>query len=290
MKIPRYWTKGTFSTVDADGHKHTFEAWGWSSDSVEAAREHGAQRAQRVYDRFSNDMPQGDYDYLEHPLREEVVETLGDDGQPLAVITRNRYGALVLNTASVCFIDVDFSPPEPSGIWEMLLMLFSSARREQKQQAAEQAAARRVAQWALENPHRAFRLYRTRAGLRLLFIDRLYDPTSREVYDLLVQLGSDRLYRRLTEKQQSFRARLTPKPWRCDCTRPPVPYPWRSPEAERLYRDWQRRYESKAQAYGVCRLIDTFGSAPADGSTESIDQVVALHDRYTLRGDSLPLA
>ena len=37
------------------------------------------------------------------PLREEIIRYLGDDGRGYAIITRNRYGALVLNTAQVPF-------------------------------------------------------------------------------------------------------------------------------------------------------------------------------------------
>ncbi|MBN1763767.1 MAG: hypothetical protein JW860_00790 [Sedimentisphaerales bacterium] len=45
------------------------------------------------------------YDYLEHPLREEIIESFVQGKEEIAVITRNRYGSLILNSASVCFIE-----------------------------------------------------------------------------------------------------------------------------------------------------------------------------------------
>ncbi|MBN1763766.1 MAG: hypothetical protein JW860_00785 [Sedimentisphaerales bacterium] len=86
------------------------------------------------------------------------------------------------------------------------------------------------------------------------------------------------LYRKLTEKQECFRARLTPKPWRCGCTRPPNRFPWDTPEAEQAYRQWQQQYENKSQAYATCRLLECFGEIV---SNECIDTIINIHDQYT---------
>ena len=143
-------------------------------------------------------------------------------------------------------------------------------------QATRDATIQAVRDWAQRNPQRSFRLYRTRAGLRLLFTDRLYSPISAETAQLLSDLGSDSLYRKLTERQECFRARLTPKPWRCGCRRPPSRYPWDDAEAERTYREWEREYQEKARGYSTCELVETMGEGISEGS---VNAVVELHDR-----------
>jgi len=287
MKIPPYWNKGAHTDVDAKGKKHTFCVWGWSFDSLAKAKEHASSRARQALDAWMAGSRRDSYDYLDHPLKEEIVQAVGPKGQETAVITRNRYGALVLNAASVCFVDVDFPRASSRGLLDGLLCLFSSSRRQARASADQQASLQSIRDWAKRNPRRSFRLYQTAAGLRLLFTDRLYDPTSDEVRRLLEELGSDPLYRRLTLKQDCFRARLTPKPWRCGCRRPPIPYPWDSPAAEQDYRAWQRQYEARCGAYGVCRLVEEVGAPIA---ADPIAAVIHLHDQHACRGPEAKLA
>ena len=53
------------------------------------------------------------YGYGERPLREEITQPVSSSaGSEIAVVTRNLYGALVLNTLNAMFIDIDF--PEKS--------------------------------------------------------------------------------------------------------------------------------------------------------------------------------
>ncbi len=133
-----------------------------------------------------------------------------------------------------------------------------------------------VNQWADHNPDRSFRLYRTKEGLRLLFTDRLYNPTADETSAILSELKADPLYVTLTRKQECFRARLTSKPWRCGSPRPPSSFPWDSPEAEAAFREWEDVYTKRDAKYKVCELINEFGS-PADIS--EFRMIVDVHDR-----------
>jgi len=278
MRIPPYWAKGTHTGTDREAVDHTYWAWGWSFTSLAAAEEDARARAKRIFDRLTSGTRPDSYDYLERPLREEIVEVLSQDDDEFAVITRNRYGALVLNASSVCFADVDFPKPNSQGFVDSVLLLFSKSKREQRVQAACDATVQAVRDWAGRNPQHSFRLYRTFAGLRLLFTDRLYEPTSEETVDLLTGVGSDPLYRRLTERQECFRARLTPKPWRCGCSTPWSRYPWDDAEAESNHRDWQREYEAKTTGYATCQFVETFGGGTPEERTRSI---VDIHDRYT---------
>ena len=288
MRIPPYWSKGTYTRLGRDGNEEHFSAYGWSFESLQAAREDARTRARRVAERIDNGTVPDEYEYLEHPLREEICQTL-DDGEggeyPIAVITRNRYGALVLNAAGACFVDVDFPPVRSKGLIDSIRLALSSQRRRERQLQGRREAEQRVKDWLERRHGQAYRLYRTAAGLRLLLIDRAYAPDSAEVAALLEELGSDPLYRRLTTRQVCFRARLTPKPWRVGCSRPPARYPYRVEDLPGQ-KAWQKAYDRASEPYGVCRLVDARGTA----GHPSIQAVIDLHDRFALKANDAELA
>ena len=122
---------------------------------------------------------------------------------------------------------------------------------------------------------------------RLMVVNKLFDPLSDETEALLKQLNSDRLYIRLCRSQACFRARLTPKPWRCGSKSPPNAYPREESQAEQLYLGWLRQYEQKSEGYVVCRLVDELGGS---GVAEPVRAVLGLHDEYVLRDGAKALA
>jgi len=287
VRIPRHWTKASYTGTDHEGKKLTCSAWGWSLDEPAQARADGLARARRIFDRLINGPRPDKYEYGEQPPREEIVSAARQGDKEVAIVTRNRYGALVLNAASVLFADVDYPKIKASGLWDALVLLFSRRQREWRKAAARELTMESVRRWSHENADRAFRLYRTCAGLRLLFVDKLYEPKSEETGRILRELGSDPLYRKLTFRQECFRARLTPKPWRCGSKQPPTGYPWQDQGAEQLYRDWQRRYEQAADRYRVCDLVETCGK-PAQN--DEIATILALHDELACAGAGKSLA
>jgi len=287
MRIPPYWTRGSYSSIDRNGRETDQLAYGWSFESMEAAHADAVARAKRLFERVDSFESPDVYEYSEKPLREEIYRQIVCDGEEIAVITRNRYGSLVLNTPSVCFVDIDFPYLGPRGLLDEILLLFSRKRREARRQEAIDLTMSSVRIWIARNNNRSFRLYRTAVGLRVLFTDRLYNPTSEETVDLLAQLGSDPLYCRLTHNQECFRARLTPKPWRCGSERPRWQYPFVTEEREQEYRQWQRSYETNSSGYGVCELLEAQGPIPTDGP---IATIVDIHDKYTCRNDGAKLA
>ena len=133
---------------------------------------------------------------------------------------------------------------------------------------------------------RNYRLYRTLAGLRLVLTDRSYDPCAAETVQLLEELQSDPLYVRLTQNQECFRARLTPKPWRCRCAKPPATYPWTSVEKEQAQRAWEQTYAECARGYATCELLHQAGR-PGE---ETIARVLKVHDHHACGAAGLPLA
>ena len=50
------------------------------------------------------------YDYHADPIREQRLSVHGPEDDPEAIVTRNGYGAKVLNAARVMFVDIDVKP------------------------------------------------------------------------------------------------------------------------------------------------------------------------------------
>jgi hypothetical protein len=59
----------------------------------------------------------------------------------------------------------------------------------------------------------------------VLAVHDLFDPTSAITLAALRELGSDPKYVQLAKAQECFRARLTPKPWRCGVRQSSRVYP-----------------------------------------------------------------
>lgn len=280
MHFPKHWARASHSRTAPNGKTFTFTCWGWSDESAEAARREASARAERVTARFVGGQPLARYGYSDRPLREEQLEVYADEaGRTLAVITRNSYGALVLNAARAMFIDIDLPQAKPAGL---LAGLFGG-----KKPTPEAEALERLRQWAARRPDHGVRVYRTAAGLRGLVTSYPFHPADGEAQQTLRMLGSDPLYIALCCAQESFRARLTPKPWRCGMPNPPGAYPYETPEAERRFQQWAQRYEHALSQYAVCRLIAHYGDTRVH---PEIAPIVALHDRHALATRELPLA
>jgi hypothetical protein len=288
MNIPPFWTRETYSGVDQKGRSRNFTANGWSFHSLEEARQQAAQRARKIFDLITKGQKPETYeDYLDRPIQEEIIETIHHEKEQVGLITRNRYGALVLNTACVLIVDVDFPQLSPDSLWEGIVWLFVPSKKHRDQTALELQTLNRIEQWATNNPTRHFRLYQTRMGLRIIFTDMLYEPQSEITLMILDQLESDPLYKKLTSKQECFRARLTPKPWRCNCSRPPKRYPWNNEIEEAEYRKWEHKYTQAVSGYKTCEFLNYFG---AKTKNEVIQKIVNIHDEWTCNGSSQPLA
>jgi hypothetical protein len=95
------------------------------------------------------------------------------------------------------------------------------------------------------------------------------------------------LYVRLCKAQECFRARLTPKPWRCNMAPPPWRYPWASADVEIQYRLWERRYEQTSRSYAVCKLVKQLGPQEVH---PDVTAILTLHDQLTGIDADRPLA
>lgn len=282
MHFPRHWAKATAEAVDAAGSQLVLSCWRWSESSVTEARELAVKAAQALAARVARtgELPRGHY-YTDRPLREEVLRRIESaDGALLGLVTRNAYGCEVLNTEKVMFVDVDL--PEPDAAAPSLLGKLFGARKPQAPVELD-----RVRAFVKARPAWGFRVYRTRAGLRLLATHAQLEPDSPEARGVFEALGADPLYVELCKAQASYRARLSPKPWRIELQVPHQRWPFEDAQQEQAFADWLTKYGHAARGYATCAFVEAVGSSQVD---PAVAKIVALHDQATGVGSGKPLA
>jgi len=149
------------------------------------------------------------------------------------------------------------------------------------------AALERIAEWNKRHPDLGLRVYRTAAGLRGLITNEQFSPAQNQAFDILRELASDPLYIRLCRAQDCFRARLTPKPWRCQMKMPPVQYPFDDIKQELRFTEWAQRYKGASSAYAVCAFVKHFGPTQVH---PDIQPILDLHDQMSGVDAARPLA
>jgi hypothetical protein len=278
MHFPKHWSRGS--------HRG-FSCWRWSDTSQEEAASLAGEAARQLAARFESGEELGrGYGYPDRPMREPVLRELKLPGGELtAVITRNSYGCLVLNTTGGLFVDVDLPERPASGNGWIKRLFGKPAPRPAdgpETRVLDQARA-----WTQSHPGWGWRIYRTRAGLRLLATHAVMAPDAALTDEVFEALGADPLYRRLCRTQRCFRARLTPKPWRCGCPKPPVRWPWSDAAEEARFNGWERDYLKAAERHATCQLITTVGNPDWH---PALDNLIAMHDAATNVPSKLTLA
>lgn len=282
MHFPKYWNTARYKSLTA---------WGWSDESLADAANRAGGRLARMRDwlaRGGQANPAQRYGYPDgRPLREEVLREFRDgDGTLRAAITRNSYGCLVLNTTNLMFVDVD-EPAAKESSFLAGLFGFRKPDKGRRPDAFTNQGLARVNDWVSRFPGWGWRVYRTRAGLRLM---ATHQPVS--TADALCQTAfevfeADPLYRKLCVTQNCFRARLTPKPWRCDLDKPRDRWPWLEEKAVARFRKWESKYAEAVECRATCNLLGQFGNPEFDPALQGL---VTLHDQATRAESSLPLA
>jgi hypothetical protein len=289
MKLARYWTRASGEATGPGGDRIRTSARGWSNDSIEAARGLAREMANRVAARLASGLSERhQYEYGERALPEPVIQEFPDSGgPPSAVVTRNAYGALVLNAASLMFVDVDVDRKTQDagrnrgGIFASLFG--KPAKPAPPPPDPRVDGFRKVA----ERHALSARVYETAAGYRLAITNLAFQAGSAEAERILREFGSDPLYIRLCRQQDSFRARLTPKPWRCGYYQLNVKFPFETPDAESQYHRWEADYNSKCSSYATCRYLATLGAGIV---APEFSELIRHHDRETKSTSPLPLA
>lgn len=270
MKFAKFWEKVEVS-VDADYFgRSALSIWGASNESPEDARNGAQLRASKFKNLLSKKtINLADYEYGTGYIREEIVEeVVSSHGRNIAVLTRNGYGALVINSESVFFGDIDV--PE-AGFIARLLEKFGKAKQDKTYFVAKVEAFQK------NNPKYTMMVYETFAGLRVVITNELFDSKSSQTDEIFTALDTDPLYMLLCKNQGCFRARLSPKPWRMGLKRPKTKFPRQLKQDQDDFKQWLVSYERAAKAFGTVKRIETFGSARTH---EDVARVLSMHDRY----------
>lgn len=325
MNIPRFWAEASAQHRER-GKQVTVRRFGWSATSDAEAQTNAQTRAAEALRRILageqllRREPKVAYNGAEGvPIREEIVAEHG-----ATIITRNSYGALCLNTPDVLFADVDFPEDAPSALgcacvlallavsgwvaWSMrsvpmfvglalgsVIVGWSLATVAHKvflnaKGGPEQQAMERINGFVRSRPEWRLRLYRTPAGLRVMAMHRPFAPGEPAVTEFFQALHTDPVYVTMCQRQQCFRARVTPKPWRMGiathfkprCGTWPV-----SAEAMPVRKAWVDAYHDKARAFAACKFVSEAG---AGGVHEHARQVQHLHDQLCRADTNLPIA
>lgn len=223
--------------------------------------------------------------YPNRPFREQVLQEFKSDaGETSAVITRNLYGCKVLNTARVMFVDIDLPEPKKSGGFFKKLL----GRPEIAPMSNPQSEAlMRIENWTRANSEWGWRIYRTRSGLRLLATQGLVDANSDIANCVFESLGADPLYRKLCNSQKCFRARLTPKPWRCGLRDKPERWPWLDAKREKRFQNWEVKYQNCSADWATCEFLRHVGNPTIHPEVQTI---LKIHDDPTRADSKLQLA
>lgn len=277
MNFPKFW---------AQGRSGPFTAWRWSNTNPDEARAAAAEAAVRLAEQFRTRGRLVGYGYSDRPLREPVLREIHDGGGEVsAVITRNSYGCEVLNTARAMFVDVDL--PENADAPPRGGLLGSLFGKSAPQLTVTDRAIGKAEAWTRQQPLWNWRIYRTRSGLRLLATHTLFDPADSLSQTVFDAVDADPLYRKLCKNQQCFRARLTPKPWRCGMKNPPVRWPFADAAHEHQFGLWDAAYQTACRTRATCRFLRSVGSGEVH---QAIEPLIALHDEATRATSGLSLA
>lgn len=264
MNFPKFWARG---------HSGIFSTWRWSDLSINDASSEAQAAAEKLAARFARGERLDKYGYGNRPMREPVLQEMRNaSGEVTSVVTRNSYGCQVLNSTVALFVDVDFPDQKPKS-GGLLGSLFGRHTAEDPEKAAKAKASA----WAHSHPGWNWRIYRTKAGLRLLATHALFDPSDPLCERVFAAVDADPLYRRLCQTQKCFRARLTPKPWRCNLPHVPARWPFESAAEEHAFGNWGAKYHTACSIKATCLLLDQ-GSGEVH---QELREIVKLHDEMT---------
>jgi len=259
MRIFKFWAEHS-TKLNVGGTPQLSKVFGGSNYSLSDTILDAEKKFKKAQDKIDGDYSKDD-DY-ESDIMEEVIHTIDDDN----IVTRNRYGALILNSKKLLFIDIDshtnslsdfifrrnFSPKE--------LMLFYIEKTAQKK----------------KYDRFGFRVYETAKGFRVLVTNKDFDPRSKESKGIMNDFNSDYLYRWLCIKQNCYRARLTPKPYRIKQKGIKVIYPNRNKEQELFLSKWIMEYDQKSKDFSTCHLVKEIGRTQMNDAIEYHDKLTSI--------------
>jgi len=257
MKTYKYWAKFE-GNLTIDGTSVNAVFLGGSDISPEEAGKAAMCKHDLVQQKING--VKHEFDDYEVEIREEQIKVISD----AAVITRNRYGAHVMNVEKLMILDVDepprsildiFSKKTPD--WKLVRIIDSMEKLHKE----------------LNLPVLGLRLYKTYKGFRVIVTGKDIAPNEKLAQVISRKLNTDDLYWTLCKKQHCYRARLTPKPYRIEYQPIKIRLP-DSLERRDEIMSWENGYLAAAKDYSVCRYIKTIGD-------NNMDSLTSFHDEYT---------
>lgn len=265
MRLYRHWVKET-STIAVDGEPLEIHCYGRSNESISKAQDNARDQAVAIQKKV-----EGNRDVVDEykvAIREEIIEEIDRHN----IISRNRYGALVLNSENVVFVDID----QPRiGFWKRL---FGNKNLTKKQQMLEMIE-QQVSRGAYEGL--GFRVYETHSGMRLIITGRKFTAGSPESRKLLREFNSDPLYAVLCSKQQCYRARLTPKPYRMRLKAHRINYP-RTEQEQQVASQWIDGYAAASDRFATCKFVKALGHSRSNDIIKRHDEMTKAHGTLRL--------
>lgn len=265
MRIFKYWIEHS-KELYIEGIKQSSKVFGGSNVSeIEAI--HDAEKKLIKAQKIINGELRKD-DTYEADIIEEIVEKIDDEN----IITRNRYGALILNSKKLLFIDID---NYSKTIFDFLF---------KNKYTSKELMLHKIEKTAKKDKYSnfGFRVYETSKGFRVLVTNKEFNPRSHESKSIMNDFNSDYLYRWLCIKQNCYRARLTPKPYRIKQKGIRVIYPNRNDEQQQKLSNWIKDYEQKSQKFSTCHLVKQYGKVQMNDVIEYHDKVTGIKSGYKL--------
>src|ERR1700752_550467 len=108
MKIYKYWTVEK-QKILIDGTEQVINCYGGSDNSVDEAQLRAREKAEKIKRKIAGERHV--FDQYEVEIREEILQMIDDH----SAITRNRYGAQVLNAENLMILDIDKPNPAAGG-------------------------------------------------------------------------------------------------------------------------------------------------------------------------------
>ncbi len=264
MKYFKYWVEEK-QLITIDGRPEEIKLLIGSQVSKGEAKREALSKAKEIEERIAR---RGRKEEYEVGIREYVADIIDESN----VVSVCRYGAKILNTDEYTVLDLD---DYRKSFWDIFKRRDKLTKKERIVRKFEENIKRFPELGA------DFRIYETAKGIRV--IGKSYvDPAARQNIGMMRKMGVDWLYIILSGKQQCYRARLSPKPYRLGIKTMKI----RSPlvcETEE-YKAWAQMYEKASEDYAVVRIIKSIG---VDFSR---DPVISYHDEHCNAEMNLKLA
>lgn len=252
MKYFKYWVKEAFQ-IRINGDLKTISILSGSNESKEDAHTEATTKAHQIEERIKNRSQKEKYEVA---IREHVDQIIDETN----IISICRYGAKILNTTQYTILDLDdyrFS----------FFDLFGRLKKLSKKERIIYKFERNVTRFP--ELGRDFRIYETNKGIRV--IGKQYVTPAGKYYTAMMRkLSVDGIYVQLSKKQNCYRARLTPKPYRMKSATIKIRCPLDCETS--AYYDWSNTYEAASKNFSVVKL------AKINGMDFSQEPIVKLHD------------